>query len=108
MILLMISSSVILLNELRSFQYILYSFFLSFFGRQVAAHESVVVIPGTNITLDMVALHGESTFTLTEAGGDAVFQFNIAAEIVDEAGNTGDLEALFSIVGPKNPRGKLC
>lgn len=72
-------------------------------GKSVAAQENVIVVPGMNLQMDLVSLHGETVFSLSEDGGDATFSFKIPAEVIDEAGGAEDLDASFSIVGPKNP-----
>lgn len=72
-------------------------------GKSISSQQTVQVIPGYDIAMDLVALHGEAVFILTEDGGDATFQFIIPSEVVDEAGGTGNLTTLFSVVGPKNP-----
>lgn len=71
-------------------------------GRSVIAQEDVVVVPGTPITMDLVALHGETSFEIVEEGGDATFSFKVPAEVVEEAGGTVDLQTVVSIVGTKN------
>lgn len=53
--------------------------------------------------MDLVPLHGETTFSLTEAGGDGRFSFTIPKEIVEEAGGINNTEAFFSLMGNKNP-----
>ena len=72
-------------------------------GKSVPEQETVLVVPGEDLTMDLVALHAETVFYLTEAGGTAVFRFVIPAEVVDEAGGLSNLRVLFSVVGDENP-----
>ena len=70
-------------------------------GRSIAEQERVTVVPGANIVMDLVPLHGEVAM---EVGtGTARFNFTVPEEVVDEAGGTADLRVLFSVVGDENP-----
>lgn len=71
-------------------------------GKSVPAQEAVTISPGVDLHMDLVALHGETTFALSEAGGDATFVFNIPAEIVNEVGGTGNLAAFWRLNSPRN------
>jgi hypothetical protein len=71
-------------------------------GKSIASQETVTIVPGYAITMDLVALQGETAIAITEDGGDATFNFTIPAEVVNEAGGASDLTTLFSIVGPQN------
>lgn len=71
-------------------------------GKSLDAQETVTVAPGLDLTMDLVALVGQTRFELTLAGGDAQFSFEIPAEIVDEAGGANNLEARISLVGNTN------
>jgi hypothetical protein len=71
-------------------------------GKSLAAQEHPTLSPGVDVTMDLVALHGETTFSLTEEGGDAHFHFVIPAEVVNEAGGTGDLDARLHLVSAES------
>lgn len=72
-------------------------------GKSVAAQESVTVVPGANVRMDLVALHGEIAFDLSEGGGEATFDVSLPGEVVNEAGGVGELQALLRVVGDENP-----
>lgn len=72
-------------------------------GKSKPEQETVNISLGTDLVMDLIPLHGETVFTLTEDGGDAYFGFHIPSEVVDEVEGTANLRAIFSIVGPKNP-----
>ncbi len=72
-------------------------------GKSITEQEVVTVVPGVNVTMDLVALHGEVAFSLTEEGGTAVFDLTLPGEIVEEAGGVDQLDALLRAVGDENP-----
>ena len=72
-------------------------------GKSIEAQETVDVVAGTDVVMDLVALHGEVMFSLSEEGGEATFGFTIPAEVVAEAGGVANLQTIFSVVGPENP-----
>ena len=63
----------------------------------------VSVSPGTNVTLDIVPLYGEIGLGLAVEGGNANITIQVPAEVVDEAGDLGNLQSILSVVGPENP-----
>jgi hypothetical protein len=67
-------------------------------GKSIEEQEHAEISPGVDLTMDLVALQGETTFFLEEEGGDAHFHFVIPKEIVEEAGGTSGLQALLHIV----------
>ena len=71
-------------------------------GKSVPAQEDVVVTPGVNLRMDLVALHGEVQVALTESGGDATFSFNVPTEVVFEAGGLANLHTEFTLSSPRN------
>ena len=64
-------------------------------GKSVLSQEDQVIVFGNNMAMDLVALHGETIFTLTENGGDAVFSFSVPQEVIDEVGGVGNLQTIF-------------
>jgi len=72
-------------------------------GRSIAAQENQVVSFGTDLAMDIVPLHGELQFVLTEDGGDANLSVTLPAEVVDEVGGVNNLTATLALVGVKNP-----
>ncbi len=72
-------------------------------GRSVAAQETVIVIAGTDIEMDLIPLHSEIELVLSENGGDALFKFSIPQEAVQEAGAIENLQVLLSVSGNNNP-----
>jgi hypothetical protein len=67
--------------------------------------QTVNVVPGENIVMDLVPLHGETLFSLTEEGGTAEFSFTIPHEVADEAQGANNLEVIFTLV---DSDGTLC
>ncbi len=63
----------------------------------------VSVSPGTNVTLDIVPLYGEIGLDLAVEGGEANIIIQVPAEVVDEAGDLGNLQSILTVVGPENP-----
>ncbi|NVK40157.1 MAG: hypothetical protein HWE39_02870 [Oceanospirillaceae bacterium] len=53
--------------------------------------------------MDLVPLHAETQLILTEAGGDANVTVNLPQLVVDEVGGINNLQAIFAVVGAKNP-----
>ncbi|MEH6344367.1 MAG: carboxypeptidase-like regulatory domain-containing protein [Bermanella sp.] len=72
-------------------------------GRSVVAQETVIVIAGSDIEMDLIPLHSEIELVLTENGGDALFKFSIPQEVVQEAGAIENLQVLLSVTGNNNP-----
>ncbi len=72
-------------------------------GRSIVAQENQVIAYGTDLAMDIVPLHGELQFVLTEDGGDANLSVNLPAEVVDEVGGVNNLTATLALVGVKNP-----
>ena len=68
-------------------------------GRSVPEQESVVVVAGQPIHLDLVPLHGEATFNFNVGDGNASFTVNIPSDIVDEVGGVANL---FSVLRLSN------
>ena len=71
-------------------------------GRSVAEQESVTVVLGQDIHMDLVPLHGETVFEISSGGGDLDIEIEIPREVVEEAGGLANLEGLFSLIGPRN------
>lgn len=72
-------------------------------GKSNPAQETVNVVAGYNLVMDLIPLEGEATFILTESGGSAKFRLNIPWSVINEVGGEGNLGAHLSIVSPKNP-----
>jgi|GEM_PF-2772464 len=72
-------------------------------GKSITEQESQTVSYGTDLSMDIVPLHGELQFLLTEDGGNANLTVNIPAEIIDEVGGTNNLTSDLALVGIKNP-----
>lgn len=72
-------------------------------GRSVVAQETVIVVAGSDIEMDLIPLHSEIELVLLENGGDALFKFSIPQEVVQEAGAIENLQVLLSITGNNNP-----
>jgi len=72
-------------------------------GKSITEQESQTITYGTDLNMDIVPLHGEVQFILTEDGGDASLNVNIPAEVVDEVGGVNNLSAALALVGIKNP-----
>lgn len=73
------------------------------FGKSKVEQETVNIILGNNLSIDITPLEGTATFTSTESGGDAKLKFQIPEELVTEAGGINNLDAVLTIVSPKNP-----
>ena len=67
-------------------------------GRSVPENEDIVFTPGTDLLLSIVPPVVVIPTSLVE-GGDALFQFQVPGEVIEEAGGLGDLRTLFSVVG---------
>lgn len=72
-------------------------------GKSKADHETPTIQAGEPVNIDLVALHGETTFSLTTDGGEGTFHFNIPAAVAEEAGGVENLKVKFSMSGNKNP-----
>ena len=72
-------------------------------GKSVSEQENQIISYGTDLAMDIVPLHSELQFTLTENGGDANLSINIPAEVVNEVGGVNNLTASLALVGVKNP-----
>ena len=72
-------------------------------GKSVTDQENQTVSYGTDLAMDIVPLHSELQFVLTENGGDANLSINVPAEVIDEVGGVNNLTASLALVGIKNP-----
>ena len=72
-------------------------------GKSVSEQENQTISYGTDLAMDIVPLHSELQFILTENGGDANLSINIPAEVVNEVGGADNLTASLALVGVKNP-----
>ncbi len=72
-------------------------------GKSITAQENQTVAYGTDLAMDIVPLHGEMQFILTENGGDANLTVNVPAEVINEVGGVANLTATLALVGVKNP-----
>ncbi len=72
-------------------------------GKSVSEQENQTISYGTDLAMDIVPLHSELQFILTENGGDANLSINIPAEVVNEVGGVDNLTASLALVGVKNP-----
>lgn len=72
-------------------------------GKSIDAQESVTIVAGQDINMDLVPLHAETQLILTEAGGDANVTVNLPELVADEVGGINNLQTTFSVVGAKNP-----
>ncbi|HWN67061.1 MAG TPA: hypothetical protein VNM90_05445, partial [Haliangium sp.] len=70
-------------------------------GRSVAAQESVIIGSGQDVIMDLVPLHGETAFDLSEQGDRLTVRIQVPGEVVDEVGGLGSLEARFSFSCPE-------
>ncbi len=72
-------------------------------GKSLASQgASVSVSSGFDVSMDIVPLFGEIGMALSVEGGDAVFNINVPAEVVDEAGSLDNLRTRLNVVGPEN------
>jgi hypothetical protein len=71
-------------------------------GKSIDAQETVTVVLGEPVHMDLIPLYGETVFDLILNGGDATFVFYVPPEVVAEAGGLSNLEALFTLTGPVN------
>lgn len=71
-------------------------------GKSIIEQQNKTVIPGLDLVMDIVPLHGETQFLLTENGGDANVTVNIPLEVVSEVGGVDNLVGVLAIVGTKN------
>ena len=55
-------------------------------GRSVPAQENVTITAGTPLSIDVVALHGETEFLLNVVDSNATIKANISQEIITEIG----------------------
>lgn len=76
-------------------------------GKSVQQTSPVDLVTGESKTVDFVALQGETTFSLNQAGGEAKFQFMVPQEIVQSAGSPANLKTTLKIAGPNNPLREL-
>lgn len=72
-------------------------------GKSVVAQQSQAVSFGTDLAMDIVPLHSEVQFILTEDGGDANLSITLPAEVVNEVGGVANLVGTLALVGTKNP-----
>lgn len=72
-------------------------------GKSITEQETQTVAYGTDLAMDIVPLHGEMQFILTEDGGDANLSISIPEEVVNEVGGVNNLTAALALVGVKNP-----
>lgn len=72
-------------------------------GKSVDAQETQTISFGTDLVMDIVPLHGEVVFDLTENGADANVAIKVPAEVINEVGGVDNLTAVLSMVGTKNP-----
>lgn len=67
------------------------------------AQETFNVTLGNNVTMDLIPLEGETSFTLTTNGGSAKFKLSLPSVLITEVGGKDNLSAQMTVVGPKNP-----
>jgi len=72
-------------------------------GKSVVAQQSQTVAFGIDLAMDIVPLHAETQFVLTEDGGDANVSITLPADVVNEVGGISNLDATLALVGAKNP-----
>ncbi len=72
-------------------------------GKSVVAQQSQTVAFGVDLAMDIVPLHAETQFVLTEDGGDANVSITLPADVVNEVGGLSNLDAALALVGAKNP-----
>lgn len=70
-------------------------------GRSVASQTNIVA--GTDATVDIVSIHGETQVTLNEGSGAATFTFAIPPVVIEEAGGVNSLKVQFDVSGDGNP-----
>lgn len=71
-------------------------------GKSVEAQESVTVVAGQDIPMNLVPLSGQAALTLTEEGGDATFNFTVPNEVIIESGGASNLDTIFKMSGTAN------
>jgi hypothetical protein len=73
-------------------------------GRSVAEQGTAVTVStGLDVSMDIVPLYAEMALALSAEGADAVVNVSVPQEVVDEAGDVSNLQALLSVVGPAFP-----
>lgn len=72
-------------------------------GKSAPEQEIQIITPGENVTIDLIAFQGETTFALTTEGNSGKFDFKIPTAVIDEAGGKENLSVKFSISGSKIP-----
>ncbi len=65
-------------------------------GKSVAAQESVNVVAGSPLNIDIVALHGATQFSLSETDSNATVKANVPQEVIDEIG-IGNLQVIMTL-----------
>lgn len=66
-------------------------------GKSVNSQENITVSQTQDIHMDIIPLHGETAFNLVYNGGDAVINFIIPPEVIEEAGGISDLQTIMRL-----------
>ncbi len=72
-------------------------------AKSIEAQQSVNVVAGLDINMDLVPLHGEISFTNFTETTDLQVEVQVPADVVDEVGGLGNLLAFLRIVGNNTP-----
>lgn len=72
-------------------------------GKSIVEQQTKTVTSGLDLAMDIIPLHGETQFLLTEDGGDANVTVNIPLDVVNEVGGVDNLIGVLAMVGTKNP-----
>lgn len=64
---------------------------------------AVTVSTGLDVSMDIIPLYAELALALGVEGDDAFVTINIPAEVIEEAGDVSNLQAILSVVGPDFP-----
>lgn len=71
-------------------------------GKSVAVQESVTIVSGYDIVMDIVPLSAKASISSTIDGGELSFSVTIPHEIVDEVGGLENLTSFLRVMSAKN------
>ncbi len=71
-------------------------------GKSKVEQQSITVEANSDITMDIIPLHGEVQVTVPIDGGAGTFNLNIPAEVIAEAGGLENLKTTLQLSSPRN------
>ncbi len=71
-------------------------------GKSVPGLPPVEVKAGDQLSFNLIPLHGEIRFSMTETGDNARFIVSVPVDIIDEAGGLDELDTVFRFSSPIN------